>query len=259
MSDLTTKPTRRERARAWLDKRTAAGLHWLLLLIVVAVFTLDAWFLGVVALAWHHFLPTVKWYYSVGTDTKRNLSWYIGRFAIFAITATVFGVLWYSEGFEIAVILPVLLGISIPLFKTRDWTMLGAIWMGVVFFAEFGNGASLAAAIFISAFVQYERRKAHNASRKNLFEERDLSERRTHTTIGVTGGGLADRKRFDDQGDQHEERPPAGRVRMPHGETDHTVDLTETRTTVLGADQTDPDIPRHRVERPLGGDEERRA
>lgn len=177
MSSSDRQPaTRREQVMDWFKQRQAAGIHWLLLLAAVAFTTVayDAWFLGVVALAWHHIVPTIKWYYSVGTGTKRNASWMFSRFAIFAITAGVFTWLCISEGFAIAVILPVLIGISIPLYKKRDWTMLGAIWLGVFMFAEFSNGASLAAAVILFAVINYERKKTRKA---NTFDEVELPER----------------------------------------------------------------------------------
>lgn len=216
--------------KAWFTERKAAGLHWLLVLGVIVLFVANGdsddnawWFVGIVALAWNHIIPVVKWYYSVGTNPdgtkrKRNLRWNLGRFGIFAATATVFGVLWSVQGFQIAVILPVLIGISIPLCKKRDWTMLGAIWLGVFAFAVFNNSASIAAALLVFAVVQYERRKFDAASKKaqlvNRFDDLDLSQRPSR--LGHPGGGLANRT---GNADPYAAHP----VSQPHPGTDTGV------------------------------------
>lgn len=223
MSFPTHQPAAPEREESWSDKvkawhkdRKAAGVYWLLLLSAVAFVSaaFDAWFLGAAALAWHYFVPVVKWYYGVGTGTKRNLRWNLGRFGIFLGSAATFGVLWYTEDFAMAVLLPVLAGISIPLWKKRDWTMLGAIWAGVVFFAEFSNGASLAAAVILSAVINYERKKARLAT---MFDKTDLQSR--PVTPRPTGITLTDPYADVPLGYFRGDRPDeTGVVAQPHTE-----------------------------------------
>lgn len=183
-------------AKAWFRQSVNFGFHWLVLLTAIAVLSLDAWFIGLVALAWTHAAPAVKWYYGVGRDTKRNLGWMLGRFVIFAWTAGAYLWLGFNEGFDMALILLVLFGIVVRLILKRDWTLLGAIIIGVLMGGEYGNGVSIAIALFASALVEYERRKsaymAKQARMANRLNDLDQSQRPVHG-LRPTGGRLTDR------------------------------------------------------------------
>lgn len=182
-------------AKAWFRQSVNFGFHWLVLLTAIAILSLDAWFIGLVALAWTHAAPAVKWYYGVGRDTKRNLRWMLSRFGIFAATAGVYLWLGSDEGFDMALILLVLFGIVVRLIQRRDWTLLGAIVLGVLMGGEYGNGVSIGVALFASALVEYERRKAAYAAKQdrmvNRLNDLDQSQRPVQR-LRPTGGKLTD-------------------------------------------------------------------
>jgi len=173
-------------AKTWFRQSVNFGFHWLVLLTAIAVLSLDAWFIGLVALAWTHAAPAVKWYYGVGRDTKRNLRWMLGRFGIFAATAGVYLWLGFDEGFDMALILLVLFGIAARLILKRDWTLLGAIVIGVLMGGEYGNGVSIGIALFASALVEYERRKAAYAAKQARMA--NTSQRSAHQPASAAHG-----------------------------------------------------------------------
>lgn len=261
MSSSTDQPTtRREQVTAWFNARRAAGIHWLLLLTAVAVASamFGWWFAGLVALAWYHAVPAYNWYRGASSDTK----WYrradrankrsrMGRFGIFIVTAGLFAWLWYDEGFDMALILLVLLGITARLILKRDWTMLGTILTGVILGSEYGNGVSIGIALFATAIVEYERRKVRIAT---TFVERALPQDRPVRPPFEAPGSAYDQTFFGHPDQQPYpggrtgvlegdlgHRPATGRVPMPPpaGE-DRTVDLTgqERRPRWAGEDPT---------------------
>lgn len=190
--------------KAWSVQRQAAGLLWLLVFTTVAVASVmyGWWLTALVALAWSHAIPAYNWYRGASHDTK----WYRrakrdnkrsrkGRFGIFIATAALFGWLWFDEGFDMGLIVLVLFGIAIRLILRRDWTLLGAIVLGVLMGGEYGNGVSIGIALFASALVEYERRKAAYAAKQdrmvNRLNDLDQSQRPVQG-LRPTGGRLTD-------------------------------------------------------------------